>query len=401
MNYYAIGFGAVALTALGAIDYANQASAAGETPGRFSASAYFSTFGARVDGVRQARADAAADKERDQQRSAGARAYLPDAPEGWTRRAWPDGDNSAVLRPERELSANEKAALEASSLLKNMADKSARASDERRNSETWVYQQGERVIVVQAKYKPRKEGRSLTGAVADTLNSNAIFNKQGWAVIGGVAYGQTPPSLQDPQTSFISQVGTPFRAFEAPLGFHDAVQLSVLTNAGDDELRAVLAAIDYDGLNALLAYPLPYVGANAPDVPLESQPRMAEIMLKMHSDLLSRRSDEAQAWMERATSPENAMEMIMNELAHSWGADGIAQFDIAETPAPTLPSDEAAQAPSASAVAEFAKLIFGGDKDTPKAKDTPKKKDTPKPGRLTLSGGTSCLEGSSGRFCRD
>ncbi|WP_324754631.1 hypothetical protein [Roseovarius sp. Pro17] len=398
MNYYAIGFGAVALTALGAIDYANQASAAGESPGRFSAGAYFSTFGARVDGVREARADAAANKERDLHRRAGARAYLPDAPEGWIRRAWLEGDNSAILMPEED-----DMRADAQDLLKNLAAKSARAAEERRESETWVYQQAERVIAVRAEYKPRKEGRSLTGAVADTLNASGFFNTQGWAVIGGVAYGQTPPSLQDSQTPLISQAGTPFRAFEAPLGFHDAVQLSVLTNADDDELRAVLAAIDYDGLNALLAYPLPYVGATAPDVPLEAQPRIAEIMLEMHSDLLSRRSAEAQAWMERATSPENAMEMILNELAHGWGADGIVQLDMDDPPAPTPSNDETAQAPSVAAVAEFARSLFGGAKDTPDAEETAKAKakDTPKPGRLTLSGGTSCLEGSSGRFCRD
>ena len=396
MNYFAIGFGAVALTAVGAIDYANQANAAGEAPGRFSAGAYVATYGARINGVREARADSAAAKVQASLRKAGARTYLPDAPAGWTRLAWLGGDNSAVLAPVPDsMSEN------TPDLLKNMAAKSAKSAEERRDSETWVYQKGDRVIALRAKYIPRDDARNLAGVVADTLAAIAFVPSTGWAVIGGVAYSETSAKLGDAGALFISQAGTPFHAYEAPIGLHDAVQLSVLSNAGEDDLRAVLGAIDYDGLNELLSYPLVHIGSNAPDIPLEAQPQMADLMLKMHRDLMARRSAEAQAWMQRAATPENAMKMMMNELATGWGAGGIPQLDPGAAHETVQESIEAAQAsadvevPSIKGVADFAASLFGGDED--RAGSEP----APKPKRLMLSGGSSCLAGSAGKFCRD
>ena len=396
MNYFAIGFGAVALVAVGAVDYANQANAAGKAPGHFSAGAYFGTYGARINGVREARANAAAAKVQATLRKAGARPYLPDAPAGWARRTWLDGDNSAVLVPVSGNLPNN-----TPDLLKNMAAKSAKSSAERRDSETWVYHKEGRIIALRAKYKPRSDARSLTGAVTDTLAANVFVPSTGWAVIGGVAYSKTPAKLGDADASFISQAGTPFDAYEAPIGFHDAVQLSVLSNAGEDDLRAILGAIDYDGLNALLNYPLVHIGSNAPDIPQGAQPQMADLMLKMHSDLRARRGAEAQAWMQRAATPENAMKMMMNELATGWGAGGISQLDPGAAPETGQMAGEGAQAsadttaPDVKGVMGFAASLLGGGNGG--AEPEP----TPKPKRLMLSGGSSCLAGSAGKFCRD
>jgi hypothetical protein len=398
MNYFAIGFGAVAVAALGAIDYANQANAAGEAPGSYSAAAYFATYIARVASVRAARDQTAETSARDERREAGARIYLPDAPAGWTRRAWTEGDNSALQMPERkDLVSN------VPDLLKNMAAKSAHAAEERRNAETWVYQQGDQMIAVRAKYQPRDDARSLTGAVGDTIaaTAGAMAGRQGWAVIDGVAYGRTLADLAAPGARFTSRAGTPFDAFEAPIGLHDAVQISVLSNAAERDLSAVLGAIDYDGLNGLLSYSLAHIGSDAPSLPPEAEADMADAMLKMHGDLLSRRSQEAQAWMQRAMSPENAMKMMVNELAHGWGAEGLGPMDPGKAPEPELPEDETAQARGMRAIADFAALIFGDSDAKTTETDAPKAKDTPKPGRLTLSGGTSCLQGSAGKFCRD
>ncbi|WP_138933871.1 hypothetical protein [Roseovarius arcticus] len=396
MNYFAIGFGAVALTAVGAIDYANQANAAGEAAGRFSAGAYVATYGARITGVREARADAAAAKVQASLRKAGARPYLPGAPAGWTRRAWLDGNNSAVLVPVADNMPEN-----TPDLLKNMAAKSAKSAEERRDDETWVYQQGDRIIALRAKYTPRDDARNLAGVVADTLAATAFVPSTGWAVIGGVAFAETSAKLGDAGAPFISQAGTPFHAYEAPIGLHDAVQLSVLSNAGEDDLRAVLGAIDYNGLNALLSYPLVHIGLNAPDIPLEAQPQMADLMLKMHSDLRARRSVEAQAWLQRAATPENAMKMMMNELATGWGAGGIPQLDPGAASGSMQETDEPAQAsasgdvPSSKSVVDFAASLFGG------GEDPAEREPAPKPKRLMLSGGSSCLAGSAGKFCRD
>ncbi|WP_113913545.1 hypothetical protein [Roseovarius dicentrarchi] len=48
MNYFSIGFGAAAIAAVIAVDYVNQAGAAGQAPGAFAATAYLATYRARA-----------------------------------------------------------------------------------------------------------------------------------------------------------------------------------------------------------------------------------------------------------------------------------------------------------------------------------------------------------------
>ena len=64
MNYFALGFGAAALLAVGVADYANQAGAAGQAPGSYPASAYFASYGARFGGAGEDKPDAAGRQER-------------------------------------------------------------------------------------------------------------------------------------------------------------------------------------------------------------------------------------------------------------------------------------------------------------------------------------------------
>jgi hypothetical protein len=64
MNYFALGFGAAAVLAVGVADYANQAGAAGQAPGSYPASAYFASYGARFGVGGKARPDAADRQER-------------------------------------------------------------------------------------------------------------------------------------------------------------------------------------------------------------------------------------------------------------------------------------------------------------------------------------------------
>lgn len=397
MNYFALGFGAVALTAVGAIDYANQASAAGQSPGSFPVSAYFASYGQRIDGVREARADAAEAKARKARRSAGARPYLPDAPEGWTRRAWAEGDNSAIAQEPRKLVEDD-----APQLLKNMAAKSEDAIEKKRDTETWVYQRGSDIVAIRAAYKARDGERDMAGAIKDTIASvgMAVQSKpQGWAVIGGVAYALRPADAMNPAAPNLSMLGTPFVSLAAHLGFHDEIALTVQSNADIDATRALLGAIDYDGLNTLLTYPLANIGSAAPDVAPEHEQELATFLLNLRQDLLNRRSAEAQQWLARAMSPENAMQMAMNEVTAGWLSAG----SLADTKAATLQTEQAVTDGGmfgglANAVTSF---LDTGPTQTGNAGQTATAEPSRPPKRLQLSGGTSCLEGSAARFCRD
>ncbi len=383
MNYFAIGFGAVALTAVGAIDYANQARAAGHAPGTFTASAYFATYAGRIDGVRDARAGAAEDKVRAARRSTGARPYLPPPPDGWTRRAWTDGDNSAII-----IQQPGSVPAGAAQSLKNFAAMGEGATEKRRNDETWVYQRGADIVAIRAGYTEREGARNLAAATRDTLA--AVGQQHGWGVIGGVAYGVHPADISDPDAPHISQAGTPVVSLGAHFGFHDEIALSVQSNADTRTTRALLATIDYDGLNALLTYPLPHVGADAPDVPPEFEAQFASLMLKLRQDLLLRRTAQAQAWMARASSPENAMKIVLNEVMTGWGVGGVANVEMTAPPGAQARGDTPA---------EFGSSVTSWFGAAPP--ETPEATPAAPPKRLQLSGGTSCLEGSAGRFCRD
>ncbi len=395
MNYFALGFGAVALTALGAVDYANQASVAGQAPGTYPASAYFASYGGRMTAMREARAAAAEDKGRDARRSTGARLYLPDAPQGWSRRAWADGDNSVIELAQPGLVAND-----APDLLKNFAAKSERAAEKQRDAETWVYQNGNQIVAIRATYTAREGERNLAADVQDTLapmGRGASGTQTGWGVIGGVAYAAQQADSNDAATPHLSLAGTPFLSLEAQLGFHDEITLTVQSNAGLAATRAILAEVDYDGLNALLTYPLPYIGSAAPTVSPETERQLATVMVDMRQDLLSRRSTHAQAWLAQATSPEGAMKLALDEV--------MAGLDARGGTAPAF----AGQTPQteANSSADSGKGVFGGFANSvtsffdavPTGGASAEQAAPPK--RLQLSGGASCLEGSAGRFCRD
>ncbi len=395
MNYFALGFGAVALTALGAVDYANQASAAGQAPGTYTASAYFASYGGRMTAMREARAAAAEAKDREARRSTGARPYLPDAPEGWSRRAWADGDNSAIERAQPGLVADD-----APDLLKNFAAKGERAAEKQRDAETWVYQNGSEIVAIRAAYTAREGERNLAAAVQDTLapmGRGGSGAQTGWAVIGGVAYAAQQADTNDAAAPHLSLVGTPFVSLEAHLGFHDEITLTVQSNTDFAATRAILAEVDYDGLNALLTYPLPYIGSAAPAISPETERQLATVMVDIREDLLSRRSTEAQAWLAQAASPEGAMKLALDEV--------VAVLDAGGGTAPAV----AGQTPQteANSKADAGKGMFSGFANSatsyfdavPTGAASAKQPAPPK--RLQLSGGASCLEGSAGRFCRD
>lgn len=395
MNYFGLGFGAIAIGALGVIDYANQASAAGQTAGEFSAGAYFASYGARIEAVRTARAEAAEADARDARRRAGARPYLPEAPAGWSRRSWAEGDNSAILLPEMP----DDFGGTAPQILKNMAASGERAATERRNDESWVYEREGQIVALRATYVGRDDKRTIAGAAVDAIAAGSILRRaEGWAMIGGAAYElRRDPAAPDPDAPHISRAGTPFLSVEAHVGLHDEVRLSAQTNAPEDVLRAILAQIDYDGVNGLLTYPLPYIGKDAPEVPREIEPQLATKMLTLRQDILHRRSKAALNWLEEAASPENAMRLALNELSQGWNMDAVLPF---ETQTDDLHADAADADGTGSAISALGGMVFGrifGAKPEQPAETAPR----PAPKRLTLSGGASCLEGSGGHFCRD
>ncbi|WP_306113206.1 MULTISPECIES: hypothetical protein [unclassified Roseovarius] len=304
-NFQAVGF-VVILGIVGiGLDYYQQTLKADLELGELSAGAYVETVTGRFGDVQEAKAAKTAERERKARVRGGARPYLPEAPEGWTRREWIAGDNSAITTPAREMSDVEKEALESSTLLKNMAAASAKRAEEDRNNQTWVYERGDEAISVRVRYSELPKGNTITANAMTMVvgNLSAMAIPEGWGVIEGVAYGT--------YNSFLSEDPKPYRSLNAVIGFGSEVKLEVRTNTTDEATREILTRIDYDGLNALLPNPLAHVGSGAREVPPAMQAEMATKMLEIRDDLIQQRTEAATQWLHSATSHGDAMTLAL------------------------------------------------------------------------------------------
>ncbi|WP_281969096.1 hypothetical protein [Roseovarius nanhaiticus] len=236
MNYFAIGFGAVALTAVVAIDYANQANIAGAAPGSYPASAYMQSFAARWSDACDAQSDA----------TAAAAAYLPPAPEGWTRTAWPTED--APLRG-------------------------------------WIYRQGDTAVALWADYQAAGSDCGASGGIMAGLAQAAKVAGTGWAVIGGTAYRHLPAGSHAKEATSAG-LDAGYDAAQTTIGFDDMVTLTALSTAPESALRSLLAAADYDGLNGLLSTPLPLMGSDAPIIATANEAKAADVLLALQAGVL-------------------------------------------------------------------------------------------------------------------
>ncbi|MFX0547370.1 hypothetical protein ACEWPL_017685 [Roseovarius sp. S1116L3] len=338
MNYFAVGFGVVALAALGAIDYANQASIAGAAPSGYSPGAYIASFSGRFGDRCVAGNGADLPGGNPDSRAAGAEVFLPDAPESWTRSAWikPDG-NSRV------------------------------ASGTAAGIQGWIYQRGDATIALRAEHVAAGEDCNQSRWFFGKLKKVAQTAGTGWAVIDGAAYGRAADRL-DADDPVIMQFGAEYDSYESVIGFDDIVRIRVVSTAPEADLRALLSAVDYDGLNGLLSDPLPYFGSAAPDLPVGVQAKVADVLLGLQAGV---------ALADGGADRDAVMAARLSVLLAGRDAGSGAMTEHAFTD--LVPSEFAPVDPATGPASEGAS----------------------KPSRLTLSGGKACLDGSASRFCRD
>ncbi|MFX0540428.1 hypothetical protein ACEWPM_001675 [Roseovarius sp. S4756] len=338
MNYFAVGFGVVALAALGAIDYANQASIAGAVPSGYSPGAYIASFSGRFGDRCVAGNGADLPGGNPDSRAAGAEVFLPDAPESWTRSAWLKPDGSSRVAPDTPPA-----------------------------NQGWIYQRGDSSIAIRAEHVVAGDDCNQSRWFFGKLKKVAQTAGTGWAVIGGAAYGRVSDRL-DADDPIITQAGAEYGSYEAVFGFDDIVRIRVVSTASETDLRALLSAVDYDGLNNLLSHPLPYFGSAAPDLPVGVQAKVADVLLQLQAGV---------ALADGAADREAVMAARLSVLLAGRDAESGAEIEHAFTDAAQnklAPVDPATRPASEAAS---------------------------KPRRLTLSGGKACLDGSASRFCRD
>ncbi|MEZ5714224.1 MAG: hypothetical protein R3D85_03015 [Paracoccaceae bacterium] len=332
MNFYAVGFVAVlGVVGLG-VDYQQQSVNAGVGLGELSLGDYVATYSARYNGMQ---AEKAAEKAEDARRAAwreGPKPFLPEAPAGWTRRAFDAGDNSpiipfehrkqglhdpdgfnylagAIIAPGETLETIKPAA----GIAKIMGQRSAADVMKEVAGRSWVYQRGDEMIFLEATKSNPKNLNSLAGNIAATLDASFQGlggRARGYGVIGGVAF------VED-----LNDKGRPsnhYRTLRGTMGFGQEVHFRVHANASAASTREVLQAIDFDGLNALLKTPMANVGNGITPPPGVDEAELAEKMEDLRSEFQTLLAAEAQYRVQNM----NAGALMINTLAQGYGAGG-------------------------------------------------------------------------------
>ncbi len=298
MKLQIFGFAIVAAIATGAVDYTMQSKRLGQPLGQIGLAAYVDTITNRYE---SANAESAL-KSRQKQ---AAKTHLPEAPDGWTRRNWEDGDNARLEPPARDLRALERKAARArelSLMMAGMLAEEVKGGPRLRRTEIWVYERGDEIIALRAKYtKPdaKPSFSSMVKRVADA-NIRGVAEARGYAVIAGVVYGEIRPVQGD-------EARAKYRGFSASMG--ENVMISVRAVASDDAIRSMMAAIDYDGLNGMLDSPLENVGSQATVVEPSQQSALAAQALEQKRAVLRQKG------LIAVVEPEVVEEVVVEEEA--------------------------------------------------------------------------------------
>lgn len=181
------------------------------------------------------------------------RAFLPEAPEGWSRSAPSAGSGASVWG--------------------NL--------DRQQDAVGWVYDNGADVIWLEAARPELQKTKGVMAGMAEISEGKVARQPDylGYAVVGGVGFAQ----LQEPAE-------TAFRTFDGWVGFDDEIRVRVRAAASDEAILALLEDLDFDGLNNALKLPVPTIG-QAVKIPSAQQPDIAAQMIALRRAMTQARAD--------------------------------------------------------------------------------------------------------------
>ncbi len=288
INIYSIGFALTAGTILAGVDYYDQSNKAGLSLGQMTPGAYIETIPNRFNSAKEEKLAEQAERERKSRWRQGGLAYLPEAPEGWERRALLEGDDSAILPAEAMLDGSMSTSA-GKGFLEQMEARDHVKQLKERAKRSWIYQRGTETVFVEVRLVERPSSNSLFGIVASAMDGTMMdaFNRNvGYGVTGG--FGLTEKLGHDGKRPYH------FRYLEGSIGFGNEVHLRVHANASRDATQEILSRIDYDGLNDLLPRPVPSVG-NDVALPEDIDPVALSLELRrLKTEFLGLRAREAQ-----------------------------------------------------------------------------------------------------------
>lgn len=323
MNFYAFGFvGVLGLVGLG-VDYQQQSVKADLPIGQMSIQQYAQTYEARFLG---AKAESRAE-EREAQRKkdwkAGGIAFLPEAPEGWTRRKYSESINTAIMPDSvtyyEEMAKNETAASIAESFKSQTASKKAKKLDQT----SWVYERGDEAVFISLRTKNKIKENSIGGMLGLTMGAmSSVSHKsvRGYQVVGGVGFVELPQ-----KTGMAALMGEDsgsrklggfdrahFRRLVGTVGFNQEVVVTIHANASIDSTLEILNAVDWDGLNSMLKSPMALVGNDVVLPESVDQKQLAVQMMRQRNLFNSLRSTAANYKLANS----NAAMLVFNQYSN-------------------------------------------------------------------------------------
>jgi hypothetical protein len=357
-------FALIAVIAVGFVDYATQSQKAGSSFGAYPVGSYVAGVKSRVI---EAREKVKAEREKSRQQSVLAKMHLPQAPEGWERRAWEPALNDRFTDgTENDLEQEVLGGMDESApmlaLNKVMNDKQRAAA----RDEVWEYVGPEGTIRLSAEYLPHA-GRILSEKIALDPRASGVVVRHGvpvtFGTIRGVRYYFAKRDLYDSSGTY---PGAAPIFLIAAMGRD--IKLSAFAETEPEVLVHLLESIDYDALNAMMDTPLTTVGQAAPGLSDDDRQALVVATYTAMSEHLARKQD--------LTAKEAGMLKKAKEL--SSGAKN--------------------QSEETSLIARLLSAAKGEQTDTG-AGGVAKPPQDEAPKRLKLSGGRECLAGGAGSFC--
>ncbi|MGL4319420.1 MAG: hypothetical protein ACRCS3_01015 [Paracoccaceae bacterium] len=380
-----LGFAAVCTVVVGSLDYTMQTRRADLAFGELGVGAYVASFGERFAGMKAEQAAAAETAALRRQEN---RTLLPEAPEGWVMREWNEADRDRLWPPvdeEARLASLDPEFAEVERELMNnpmIANMKANADRQRiaaEKAEMRFYERGQSLIALRLNFDRVTTGVGLTGSVQEAGmdiivgNMTAMSGRDGFAVIGGVTYGRHFGLMEfaDPTVD----VSTTVRAIRGQMGPELTINASVL--ASDDDVKDLLAQIDYDTLNKLLTTPLEGVGSNAPTITAAEEQAIADAAVRA----------EAAAVIARGRQSEENLRNMAVAMQEGGGAGVfgvLMQRSAAEREAANAAAEAAAAEPPKEGT--LAALMAGAGAPAPAADAAPAPEAAAMPAQISLDG---------------
>lgn len=273
-----VGFALVAILAIVGLDYYQQDKKQEDT---LSAEGYIDTVRARFSQRQQEKVAEEVERERQERWKTGAKSYIPDAPQGWSRYAIDDPTAEAVSAVLSQYGPTPLISSISNPLeLARLANEGREGVVRKLNQTGYVFAKGDEILWFDISLKPKAARNTLAGLALgrQAAFTNAMKVSEGFAVIDGVAFVEETDDLLGQSNA------ADYRRIIGRIGFDEEVVLRLRGDASDDSIRQLLNTVDYAGLNALLTHPSPAVGTGTV-IALDRQPETAGRMNDLYLDM--------------------------------------------------------------------------------------------------------------------